>query len=125
VAERLNTARRLVTESDFDGASAILERLVTLGVATGPVYTQLGAIYMAQGATERALGLFEEALASDPSDLFARVCRGEARLWRGDLRLAREDLQRVLDMGTAGSPLVERAQQLLQRLKEQGDRKRS
>lgn len=124
VAERLNTSRRLVAESRLDEASVILERLVTLGVASGPVHTELGAIYMAQGATERALERFEDALALEPMDLFARVCRGEARLWRGDLRLAQEDLQRVLDVGTAGSPLVERAQHLLQRVDEQGERKR-
>ncbi|MFL5347207.1 MAG: tetratricopeptide repeat protein [Hyalangium sp.] len=124
VAERLNTSRRLISEGRFGEARVILERLVTLGVASGPVHTELGAIYMAQGSIERALERFEDALHLEPMDLFARVCRGEARLGRGDLRLAREDLQRVLDMGTAGSPLVERAQQLLQRAKEQGDRKR-
>lgn len=124
VAERLNTARELVSKGRLDDARAILERLVKMGVASGPVHTELGAIYMAQGSLERALDRFDEALQREPMDLFARVCRGEARLEHGDLRLAREDLQRVLDMGTAGSPLVERAQQLLQRADEQGDRKR-
>jgi hypothetical protein len=124
VAERLNTSRRLISEGKFDEARVILERLVTMGVASGPVHTELGAIYMAQGFMERALERFDDALNLEPMDLFARVCRGEARLGRGDLRLAREDLQRVLDMGTAGSPLVERAQLLLQRADERGDRKR-
>lgn len=124
VAERLNTSRRLISEGRFGEARLILERLVTMGVASGPVHTELGAIYMAQGIIDRALERFEDALDLEPMDLFARVCRGEARLGRGDLRLAREDLQRVLDMGTAGSPLVERAQQLLQRADEQSDRKR-
>ncbi|WP_224369377.1 tetratricopeptide repeat protein [Hyalangium versicolor] len=124
VAERLNTSRKLVSEGRFDDARAILERLVTMGVASGPVHSELGAIYMAQGAMDRALARFDDALNMEPMDLFARVCRGEARLGRGDLRLAREDLQRVLDLGTAGSPLVERAQQLLQRADEQVARKR-
>jgi len=124
VAERLNTARSLVSEGQFDEACAILKRLVRLGVASGPVHSELGAIYMAQGSIERALERFDEALHLEPMDLFARVCRGEVRLWRGDLRLAREDLQRVLEMGTAGSPLVQRAQQLLQRADEPGERKR-
>jgi hypothetical protein len=124
VAERLAAARRLIEGDNLEEARTILERLVTMGVATGPVHTQLGAIYMAQGSTERALEHFEEALSRDSMDLMARVCRGEARLWRGDLRLAQEDLQRVLEAGTAGSPLVQRAQQLLQRIDEQRDRKR-
>jgi predicted Zn-dependent protease len=124
VAERLSTARSLVSEGQFDEARVILERLVRLGVASGPVHSELGAIYMAQGSIERALERFDEALHLEPMDFYARVCRGEVRLWRGDLRLAREDLQRVLDMGTAGSPLVERAQQLLQRADDSGGRKR-
>ncbi|WP_224249381.1 tetratricopeptide repeat protein [Hyalangium gracile] len=122
VAERLNTSRQLIYEGRLDEACVILERLVKLGVASGPVHTELGAIYMAQGYIERALERFEEALHLEPMDLFARVCRGEARLERGDLRLAREDLQRVLDVGTAGSPLVERAQLLLQRANEERKR---
>ena len=124
IAERLNTSRRMVAEGKFDEARVVLERLETLGVATGPVHTQLGAIYMAQGFMDRALERFEDALSMDSMDLFARLCRGEARLERGDLRLAQEDLQCVLDMGTAGSPLVERAQQLLQRAGTSGERKR-
>lgn len=124
LAERLSTARTLVSEGKFDEARVILERLVRLGVASGPVHSELGAIYMAQGSIERALECFDEALHLEPMDFYARVCRGEVRLWRGDLRLAREDLQRVLDMGTAGSPLVERAQQLLQRADASGGRKR-
>jgi tetratricopeptide (TPR) repeat protein len=124
VAERLATARRLITEDQLEEAQLILERLVTMGVATGPVFTQLGALYMAQGSTEKALAFFEEALSLDPMDLMARVCRGEARLWRGDLRLALEDLHTVLDAGTAGSPLVQRAQYLMEQLEEQQDRKR-
>jgi predicted Zn-dependent protease len=124
LAERLGTARSLVSEGRFDEARVILERLVRLGVASGPVHSELGAIYMAQGSIERALERFDEALHLEPMDFYARVCRGEVRLWRGDLRLAREDLQRVLDMGTAGSPLVERAQQLLQRADASGGRKR-
>lgn len=124
LAERLSTSRSLVSEGRFDEARVILERLVRLGVASGPVHSELGAIYMAQGSIERALERFDEALHLEPMDFYARVCRGEVRLWRGDLRLAREDLQRVLDMGTAGSPLVERAQQLLQRADASGGRKR-
>lgn len=124
VAERLATARRLITEDQIEEAQLILERLVTLGVATGPVFTQLGATYMAQGSTDKALELFEEALSLDPMDLMARVCRGEARMWRGDLRLALEDLHTVLDAGTAGSPLVQRAQYLLEQVEEEQDRKR-
>jgi predicted Zn-dependent protease len=124
LAERLSTARKFVSEGRLGEARAILERLVKMGVASGPVHSELGAIYMAQGVTDRALERFDDALNLEPMDLFARVCRGEARLGRGELRMAREDLQRVLDMGTAGSPLVERAQQLLQRVNEQGDRKR-
>jgi tetratricopeptide (TPR) repeat protein len=119
VAERLATARSLITEDQLEEAQLILERLVTMGVATGPVFTQLGATYMAQGATDKALEYFEEALSLDPMDLMARVCRGEARLWRGDLRLALEDLHTVLDAGTAGSPLVQRAQYLMEQLQEE------
>jgi hypothetical protein len=124
VAERLATARRLITEDQLEEAQLILERLVTMGVATGPVFTQLGATYMAQGSTDKALDFFEEALSLDPMDLMARVCRGEARMWRGDLRLALEDLHTVLDAGTAGSPLVQRAQYLLEQVEEQQERKR-
>lgn len=125
VAERLATARRLITEDQLEEAQLILERLVTMGVATGPVFTQLGATYMAQGSTDKALAFFEEALSLDPMDLMARVCRGEARLWRGDLLMALEDLHTVLDGGTAGSPLVERAQYLMEQLEEEQDRNRS
>jgi Tfp pilus assembly protein PilF len=114
----------MIEEDKLEEARVVLERLVTLAVATGPVHTQLGAIYMAQGAMERALEHFEEALTRDPMDLMARMCRGEARLWRGDLRLAQEDLRSVLDGGTAGSPLLQRAQQLLQRIDEHQQRKR-
>jgi hypothetical protein len=114
VAERLATSRRLFAEGKLDEARSTLERLVALGVATGPVHTQLGALYLAQGAIERALERFEEALARDSEDLSATLYRGEARLARGDLLLAVADLQHVLDLGTAGSPLVQRAQQLLQ-----------
>ncbi len=121
VAERLATSRRLFSEGRLEEARAILERLVALGVATGPVHTQLGAIYLAQGAIERALERFEEALARDPEDLGATLYRGEARLARGDLLLAQADLQHVLEVGMAGSPLVQRAQQLLQQA---ADRKR-
>ncbi|MDY7225513.1 tetratricopeptide repeat protein [Hyalangium rubrum] len=124
VAERLATARRLFTEGKLDEARTVLERLVTLGVATAPVHTQLGAIYLAQGATERALERFEEAISKDPQELSSLLYRGEARLARGDLLLAQQDLQRVLEEGTAGSPLVQRAQQLLQVAEEQRDRKR-
>jgi hypothetical protein len=114
VAERLATSRRLFSEGKLDEARSILERIVALGVATGPVHTQLGAIYLAQGAVERALERFEEALSREPEDLSAKLYRGEARLARGDLLLATTDLQHVLDLGMAGSPLVQRAQQLLQ-----------
>ena len=114
VAEWLATSRRLFAEGKPDEARSTLERLVALGVATGPVHTQLGALYLAQGAIERALERFEEALARDSEDLSATLYRGEARLARGDLLLAVADLQQVLDLGTAGSPLVQRAQQLLQ-----------
>lgn len=124
VAERLATARRLITEDQLEEAQLILERLVTMGVATGPVFTQLGATYMAQGSTDKALVFFEDALSLDPMDLMARVCRGEARMWRGDLRLAVEDLHTVLDAGTAGSPLVQRAQYLLEQVEEEQERKR-
>jgi tetratricopeptide (TPR) repeat protein len=121
VAERLATSRRLFSEGKLEEARSTLERLVALGVATGPVHTQLGAIYLAQGAVERALERFEEALSRDPEDLSATLYRGEARLARGDLLLATADLRHVLDLGMAGSPLVQRAQQLLQQA---ADRKR-
>jgi predicted Zn-dependent protease len=124
VTERLSTAQRLVAEGKPEEARAVLERLVTLGVATAPVHTQLGAIYLAQGATERALERFEEALALEPEELGARLYRAEARLARGDLLKAQQDLQHVLDEGTAGSPLVQRAQQLLQTVEKERDRKR-
>jgi tetratricopeptide (TPR) repeat protein len=88
------------------------------------VQTLLGTIYMAQGASERALACFDEALEDDPSDLSARFHRGEARLDLGDLLLAREDLDYVLESGTAGSPLVQQALRLLQRIDELKDRKR-
>jgi tetratricopeptide (TPR) repeat protein len=114
VAERLATSRRLFGEGRLEEARSILERLVVLGVATGPVHTQLGAIYLAQGAIERALERFDAALSRDAEDLSATLFRGEARLARGDLLLARTDLQHVLELGMAGSPLVQRAQQLLQ-----------
>ena len=121
VAERLATSRRLFSEGKLEEARSTLERLVALGVATGPVHTQLGAIYLAQGAIERALERFEEALGRDPEDLSAMLYRGEARLARGDLLLATADLEHVLELGMAGSPLVQRAQQLLQQA---ADRKR-
>jgi hypothetical protein len=114
VAERLATSRRLFGEGNLDEAGAVLERLVSLGIAPGPVHTQLGAIYLAQGAIEQALERFEEALLQDSEDLSAMLYRGAARLARGDLLLAVADLQHVLDLATAGSPLVEQAQQLLQ-----------
>lgn len=124
VTERLTTAQRLVAEGKPEEARAALERLVTLGVATAAVHTQLGAIYLAQGATERALERFEEALSLEPEELGTRLYRAEARLARGELLKAEQDLQHVLDEGTAGSPLVQRAQQLLQTVEKERDRKR-
>jgi hypothetical protein len=124
VGERLSQAERLFAEGKLEEARVILERLVILGVATAPVHTQLGAIYLEQGAIKRALERFEEALTLDPEELSARLYRAEARMEFGDLLLAQQDLQRVLDEGTGGSPLVQRAQHLLQALDEERGRKR-
>lgn len=124
VSERLASARRLIAEGKLDAARSVLERLVALGVAGSPVQTLLGGIYLAQGVLDRALACFEEALARDPSDLAALMSRGQVRLSLGELRRAQEDLQSVLESGMAGSPLVEQARQLLERIGELRDRKR-
>ncbi|WP_177233654.1 tetratricopeptide repeat protein [Stigmatella erecta] len=124
VSERLASARRLIAEGKWDAARNVLERLVALGVAGAPVQTLLGGIYLAQGALDRALACFEEALARDPSDLAALMFRGQVRLSLGELRRAQEDLQSVLESGMAGSPLVEQARQLLDRIGELRSRKR-
>ncbi|SEK52462.1 Tetratricopeptide repeat-containing protein [Stigmatella aurantiaca] len=124
VSERLASARRLIAEGKLDAARGVLERLVALGVAGAPVQTLLGGIYLAQGAMDRALACFEEALARDPSDLAALMSRGQVRLSLGELRRAQEDLQTVLESGMAGSPLVEQARQLLERIGELRNRKR-
>ena len=42
-------------------------------------------------------------------------------MWRGDPGWALEDLHTVLDAGTAGSPLVQRAQYLLEQVEEEQD----
>jgi predicted Zn-dependent protease len=124
VSERLAAARRLITEGKQDAARGVLERLVALGVAGAPAQTLLGGIYLAQGALDRALACFEEALAKDPSDLAALMSRGQVRLSLGELRRAQEDLQAVLEAGMAGSPLVQQAQQFLERIGELRNRKR-
>jgi hypothetical protein len=122
--ERLATARQLFAQGQLTQARSMLEKLVSLGVGGAPVRTLLGTLYMAQGANERALACFEEALEEDPSDLSARLYRGEVRLGWGDLLLAQEDMDYVLESGTAGSPLVQQARRLLQRIDELRDGKR-
>jgi predicted Zn-dependent protease len=124
VAEHLATARSLLTQGKPGKARVLLDKLVRMGVASASVHTLLGTIHLTQGATERALACFEKALELDPSDLSARLLRGEVRLNWGELPPAQEDLQYVLESGTAGSPLVQQAQQLLQRIRELKDRKR-
>ncbi len=62
--------------------------------------------------------------SGSPRRLSARLYRGEVRLEWGDLLLAEKDLQHVLDASTAGSPLVQQARRLLQRLNEQRNRRR-
>ncbi|WP_049805140.1 tetratricopeptide repeat protein [Stigmatella aurantiaca] len=124
MSERLVAARRLIEEGKLDAARAVLERLVALGVAGASAHTLLGGIYLAQGVLDRALTCFEEALSREPADLSALISRGQVRLSLGDLRRAQEDLQVVLESGTAGSPLVQQARHLLERIGELRNRKR-
>jgi cytochrome c-type biogenesis protein CcmH/NrfG len=124
VSERLATARSLFGQGQLTQARGILEKLVARGVGGAGAYSLLGTIYMAQGSLERALECFEEALARDAEDLTARLHRGEVRLQKGDLLLAQQDLQHVLELGTAGSPLIEQARRLLRQLEEQRSRRR-
>jgi tetratricopeptide (TPR) repeat protein len=124
VSERLATARSLFSQGQLTQARGILEKLVARGVGGAASHSLLGTIYMAQGSLERALECFDEALARDAEDLSARLHRGEVRLQKGDLLLAQQDLQHVLEVGTAGSPLIEQARRLLQQLEEQRGRRR-
>jgi tetratricopeptide (TPR) repeat protein len=118
------TARSLFGQGQLTQARGILEKLVARGVGGAGAYSLLGTIYMAQGSLERALECFEDALARDADDLTARLHRGEVRLQKGDLLLAQQDLQHVLELGTAGSPLIEQARRLLQQLEDQRSRRR-
>jgi hypothetical protein len=124
LAERLAVAQKLFTQGHLTQARSMLEKLAAMGVGGAALQTLLGTIYMAQGILERAVSSFNEALELDPSDLTARLYRGEIRLDWGELSQAQEDLQYVLESGTAGSPSVQQARRLLQRLIEQRDRKR-
>jgi tetratricopeptide (TPR) repeat protein len=124
VSERLATARSLFSQGQLTQARGILEKLVARGVGGASAYSLLGTIHMAQGSLERALECFEEALVRDADDLSARLHRGEVRLQKGDLLLAQQDLLHVLEVGTAGSPLIEQARRLLQQLEDQRDRRR-
>ncbi|MBN1206906.1 MAG: tetratricopeptide repeat protein [Myxococcaceae bacterium] len=124
LAERLAVAQKLFAQGHLTQARGMLEKLAALGVGGAALQTLLGTIYMAQGVLERAVASFNEALELDPSDLTARLYRGEIRLGWGDLLLAQEDLQYVLESGTAGSPIVQQARRLLQRLIELRERKR-
>ncbi|HYI00115.1 tetratricopeptide repeat protein [Hyalangium sp.] len=124
MAERMATARSLFAQGQLTQARGILEKLVARGVAGAAAHSLLGTIYMAQGTLERALECFEEALARDPEDLSVRLHRGEVRMEKGDLLLAQQDLQHVLDMGTAGSPLVQQARRLLQQIDDRRNRRR-
>lgn len=124
VSERLATARSLFSQGQLTQARAILEKLVSRGVGGAASHSLLGTIHMAQGSLDRALECFEEALARDAEELSARLHRGEVRLQKGDLLLAQQDLQHVLEVGTAGSPLIEQARRLLQQLEQQRDRRR-
>jgi tetratricopeptide (TPR) repeat protein len=118
------TARSLFGQGQLTQARTILEKLVARGVGGAGAYSLLGTIYMAQGSQVRALECFEEALARDAEDLSARLHRGEVRLQNGDLLLAQQDFQHVLELGTAGSPLIEQARRLLQQLEDQRNRRR-
>ncbi len=124
VSERMATARSLFGQGQLTQARTILEKLVARGVGGAGAHSLLGTIYMAQGSLERALESFEEALARDAEDLSARLHRGEVRLQKGDLLLAQQDFQHVLELGTAGSPLIEQARRLLQQLEDQRNRRR-
>lgn len=124
VSERLATARSLFSQGQLTQARGILEKLLARGVGGAAAHSLLGTIYMAQGSMDRALECFEEALARDAEELSARLHRGEIRLEKGDLLLAQQDLQHVLEVGTAGSPLIEQARRLLQQLEQQRGRRR-
>ncbi len=124
VSERMATAQSLFAQGQLTQARGILEKLVARGVGGAAAYSLLGTIYMAQGSLERALESLDEALARDGEDLSARLHRGEVRLQKGDLLLAQQDLQHVLEIGTAGSPLIEQARRLLLQLEAQRGRRR-
>jgi tetratricopeptide (TPR) repeat protein len=124
VSERMATARSLFSQGQLSQARGILEKLVARGVGGAAAHSLLGTIYMAQGSLERALECFEEALGRDAEDLSARLHRGEVRLQKGDLLLAQQDLQHVLELGMAGSPLIEHARRLLQQLEDRRARRR-